>query len=231
MNQNSHTIREIPKEERPYERCKQMGAQALTDSELLAILLRTGTVGESALDLANRVLKDLDPPGLLGLHQLRFEELLAIRGIGEVKAIQLSCISELSKRLAMQEHAHDLCFENPQSVADYYMEDMRHQKQESVKLICLDAKSNLIRACTISKGTANASLVTPREVYIEALKDHAVAIILMHNHPSGDPTPSNEDRAITAMIKKAGDQIGIELLDHIIIGDRQYYSFREQGGS
>ena len=146
-----------------------------------------------------------------------------------MKAIQISCISELAKRLA-KESAHELLsFKDPDSIAQYYMEDLRHDRQERMKLLMLNSRSKLMGETDISKGTVNASLITPRELFIEALQKNAVSIIIMHNHPSGDPAPSTEDMLLTKRIMKAGELIGIELLDHIIIGNNRYISFRREG--
>lgn len=228
MNQ-SNTIKEIPELERPYEKCERRGAAALSDEELLAVLLRTGTRGENALALARRILYHAGETGILGIHQFNRERLMAIKGIGKVKAIQISCISELAKRLSKASYQEALCFSEPSTIAKYYMEDMRHAKQESMKLLMLNTKTRLIGETDISKGTVNASLITPRELFIEALQKNAVSIIIMHNHPSGDPTPSREDMLITRRIFDAGELIGIQLLDHIIIGNNCYMSFREAG--
>lgn len=228
MNQ-SYTMKEIPESERPYEKCRLCGAGKLTDAELLAVLLRTGTRGENALDLARRILYQTGTEGILGIHQFSMERLCKIKGIGTVKAVQISCISELAKRLAKASYSDTLCFSCPSTVASYYMEDMRHEKQEVMKLLMLNSKAKLIGETDISKGTVNASLITPRELFIEALMKNAVSIVLMHNHPSGDPTPSREDMLTTKRILDAGALIGIELLDHIVIGNNCYISFREEG--
>ena len=225
----SNTIKEIPVTERPYEKCEQRGSASLSDEELLAVLLRTGTRGESALALARHILYHAGETGILGIHQFSMVRLMAIKGIGKVKAIQLSCISELAKRLSKATYQEALCFSEPGSIARYYMEDLRHEKQELMKLLMLNTKARLIGETNISKGTVNASLITPRELFIEALQKNAVSIVIMHNHPSGDPTPSREDMLITKRILDAGALIGIELLDHIIIGNNQYISFREEG--
>ena len=155
--------------------------------------------------------------------------LMQIKGVGRVKAIQISCISELAKRLARTSAQDLLSFQNPDTIAKYYMEDLRHEKQEHMKLLMLNTKSKLIGETEISKGTVNASLITPRELFIEALQKNAVSIIIMHNHPSGDPTPSWEDQLTTRRIKEAGALIGIDLLDHIIIGNNCFISFRKEG--
>ncbi|MGE9941259.1 RadC family protein [Bariatricus sp. SGI.161] len=228
MNQ-SNTMKEIPEMERPYEKCEQKGAGSLSDEELLAVLLRTGTHGENALSLARRILYHAGETGILGIHQFNLERLQKIKGIGKVKAIQISCISELAKRLAKASYQDTLSFSCPETVAKYYMEDMRHEKQEQMKLLMLNSRAKLIGETNISKGTVNASLITPRELFIEALQKNAVSIIIMHNHPSGDPTPSREDMLTTKRILDAGALIGIELLDHIIIGNNCYISFREEG--
>lgn len=228
MNQ-TNTMKEMPSTERPYEKCEQRGAQSLSDVELLAVLLRTGTRGENALELSERILYHAGESGILSIHQFNKERLMRIKGIGKVKAIQISCISELAKRLAKASAQELLSFESPDSIARYYMEDLRHEKQEHMKLLMLNTKAKLIGETNISKGTVNASLITPRELFIEALQKNAVSIVILHNHPSGDPTPSREDRLTTRRIQEAGALIGIELLDHIIIGNNCYISFREEG--
>ncbi len=223
-------IKELYDEERPYEKCERFGAENLTDIELLAVLLRTGTRGESALALARRILHpSMYQEGILSIHSWSYEQLLKFKGIGKVKAIQILCISELAKRLAKAVAGKELDFSTPASIAKYYMEDMRHQKQERMKLLLLNTKSRLIGETEISKGTVNASIVSPRELFIEALQKNAVSIILLHNHPSGDPEPSREDVLITKRVQEAGYMIGVELLDHIVIGDNRYVSFKEQG--
>lgn len=222
-------MREMPQDERPYEKCLRLGAERLSDVELLAVLLRTGTRGENAVELSRKILYHAGESGILGIHQFNIERLKKIKGIGEVKAIQISCISELAKRLAKASYQDTVCFTEPKTIAQYYMEDLRHEKQEHMKLLMLNSKAKLLGETTISKGTVNASLITPRELFIEALQKNAVSIILLHNHPSGDPTPSKEDMLTTKRILDAGALIGIELLDHIIIGNNCYISFREEG--
>lgn len=223
-------MKELNNEERPYEKCEKFGACNLTNIELLAILLRTGTRGENSLQLAKRILYPaFGRSGILNIHQWSFEQLMQIKGIGKVKAIQILCISELAKRLAKESAGKELNFNMPGSVAKYYMEDMRHEKREMMKLLLLNTKARLISETDISVGTVNAAVVSPRELFVEALQKNAVSIILMHNHPSGDPTPSREDILITQKIRDAGSLIGVELLDHIIIGNNCYSSFREQG--
>lgn len=222
-------MKEMAEEERPYEKCLRYGAGRLSNVELLAVLLRTGTKGMNSLELAKSILEA--PSGeesLLNIHQITLQKLKRLRGIGKVKAVQILCLSELAKRLAKASAKEGLVFHLPVTIAEYYMEEMRHQKQEHMKLLMLDTKSKLLGESNISKGTVNASLVSPRELFIEALDCGAVSIILLHNHPSGDPTPSQADILFTKRVKEAGELIGISLLDHIIIGNNCYISFAEQ---
>lgn len=228
MNQTCK-MKELSENERPYEKCLRYGAEYLSDTELLAVLLRTGVKGMNSLELAQKILQTpSEGTGLLNIHHLTLQKLKNIRGIGTVKAIQILCLSELAKRLAKTSAGEGLIFNNPSTIAEYYMEELRHQKQEQMKLLMLNTKTKLIGEADISKGTVNASLVSPRELFIEALNQEAVSIILIHNHPSGDPTPSKSDILLTKRVKDAGDLIGIELLDHIIIGNNCYISFSEQ---
>lgn len=221
-------MKDIPNAERPYEKCLKQGAEALSDAELLAVLLRTGTKGENVLALAKRLLYEDGGAGLLGIHQFSFQSLMKLKGIGKVKVVQILCLSELAKRLSKASVEPRLRFSSSQSVAEYYMEDLRHRNQEVMKLLLLNSKAELIDETNISKGTVNASLVTPRELFVEALKKEAVSMILLHNHPSGDPTPSRDDILTTKRISECGLLIGIELLDHIIIGNNCYVSFQEE---
>ena len=224
-------MKHMIEEERPYEKCDRFGAGSLTDVELLAVILRTGTKGESALDLARKLLypeNGMPNRGETHLQSWTKEELMKVHGIGKVKAIQILCLCELSKRLSRLSARSELDFSKPDTIAEYYMEDMRHRNQEHIKLLMLNGRSRLISESEISKGTINMSIISPREIFLEALQKGAVYIILLHNHPSGDPTPSREDILITKRIREAGMILGIELLDHIIIGDNCYVSFAQE---
>lgn len=230
MKHTHLTIKELPVSERPYEKCESYGPQSLSDAELLAVILRSGTKKLRAIDLAVNVLKySSSHPGLKGLNYLTMKELMQIHGIGRVKAIQLLCLTEITKRMAKEVHRDSLKFITPKSISDYYMQDMRHLSREQVLLLMLDSKSKLIKDIIISTGTVNASIMPVREILIKALKEEAVNIILVHNHPSGDPSPSSEDIRVTKRMKEAGHLIGITLMDHIIIGDNRYISLKEQG--
>ncbi|PKM95922.1 MAG: hypothetical protein CVU84_03725 [Firmicutes bacterium HGW-Firmicutes-1] len=228
MNNVRLTVKELPTDERPYEKLEKYGASVLSDAELLAIIIKSGSRRERSIDVAQKVLK-LNTRGLAGIHQLSLKELETIPGIGRVKAIQIKSIAELSTRISKNSAIQKLQISSPGSVANIYMEEMRHLQQEHLKIVLLDTKNNIISDHTISIGTVNASLVNPREVFIHALKNLAVHIIILHNHPSGDPTPSKEDISITKRITEASEIIGIKLLDHIIIGDGKYISLREKG--
>mgnify|MGYP000411704101 CR=1 FL=1 len=153
--------------------------------ELLAVLLRTGTQGENAVDLARRVLYHAGENGILGIHQFNVERLKKIKGIGQVKAIQISCISELAKRLSKASYEETVCFTEPKTIAQYYMEDLRHANQEQMKLLLLNTKSRLIGETDISKGTVNSAVISRGSLFVEALQKNAVSIVLLHNHPSG----------------------------------------------
>lgn len=213
----------------PYEKFISYGAEALTDSELLAIIIRTGTPEMSARELGEAVLKEAGRygNGLLGLYQIPLCELMKIKGIGRVKAIKLKALSELCTRMSQARAKNSLAFTEPHSVADYYMERLRHEKVEHILLLMLDSGLHLLKEELISTGTANASLLSPREVYISAFKSQAAHIMLLHNHPGGNPVPSSNDIEITKKIAAIGKTIDISLLDHIIIGDNSYFSFKE----
>jgi len=229
MKQNKME-RLLPREQRPYEKCQEKGAEALTNQELIAILLRTGSMEESALDLAGRVLKSAPgAEGLKVLSSMSMEQLMQIRGIGKVKAMQLKCICELSRRMAKETAGPFPLLTSPQAIAAYYMEDMRHKNQEELILLMLNGKNRRIGEVMISRGTVNASIVSPREIFLEAFRHHAVSIVLLHNHPSGDPSPSQEDHVLTVRVWEIGQLMELPLLDHIVIGDRCYYSFKERG--
>ncbi len=230
MNELTVTMKHLPPQMQPYEKCISYGPEFLTDAELIACIIRSGTKEYTSVALADQLL-DLrkGKEGLKGLCSLSFEELTSVPGIGRVKAVQIQCVFELAKRMSRQEAKKTLNFSEPDSIAEYYMEDFRHKEQEHILLLLLDNKSNLLGEKLLFTGTVNASIISPREIYLEALKFHAVGIILLHNHPSGDPTPSDADRRITRKVREAGSLLDIPLLDHIIIGDKKYVSFHEEG--
>ena len=196
------------------------------------MILRGGVQGSSSLTLADKILnfsKQTGYSGLLGLFHISMQELMKIHGIGKVKAIQLKCIGELSKRMATAAAKPELSFHHPVTIAKYYMERLRHEEQELLYCMMLDGHNHLSGEQLLSRGTVNATLITPREVFVEAVKYRAVNLILVHNHPGGDPSPSQADLDVTERIYHCGELLGIHLLDHIIIGDHRYVSFREKG--
>ena len=216
-------------QEMPYERFLRFGPEGLTEAELLAIILRTGTRECNAVELAEQVLRRCPYPkeGLLGLYELSLEDLMSIKGIGQVKAVKLKALTELAMRISRARAREGLEFDRPSTVAAYFMEKLRHLDKECVYLVCLDSKGQLLGEYKISDGSVRMSLVSPREIFIQALQCKAVHIMLVHNHPSGDPTPSTSDVEMTRDIQELGEQMDIPLLDHIIIGDNRYSSFKE----
>lgn len=222
-------MNETKTQELPYERFIRFGPENLTERELIAIILRTGTKDKSALELAGQVLDLAKYPreGLLGLYDVSLEELMSIKGIGMVKAVKLKCLAELSMRMSRATAELGLCFTNSKKVAEYFMERLRHRNTECVILVCLDSKGQLLSEKKLSDGSVKMSLISPREIFLEALQCRAVNMILVHNHPSGDPTPSRSDAELTKCVKELGEKMDIPLLDHIIIGDNRYTSFKE----
>jgi DNA repair protein RadC len=220
-------LRDIPHEERPRERMIQYGAGALSHAELLAILLRTGTRHESAIHMAQRILIGIG--GIRGLIDFSLEELTKLKGIGPAKAVQLKAGIELGQRLAKTRLPDTGTVHSPRDVADMLMEQLRYLQKEHFVCLFLNTKNHLIAQETLSIGSLNASIVHPREVFRAAIKCSSASIICAHNHPSGDPTPSPEDIAMTRRLCEAGQIVGIDVLDHIVIGDGEFVSLKEQG--
>ncbi|WNR45843.1 RadC family protein [Paenibacillus roseipurpureus] len=227
MESSSLMLREVPMEERPRERMLQLGAGALSHAELLAILLRTGTVSESAINLANRILSESG--GLRSLVDMSKDQLTQIKGIGDAKALQIQAGIELGRRLAKSSHEERVTIRSPKDIANLMSEDLRYLQKEHFVCLFLNTKNHVVGQETLSMGSLNASIVHPREVFRAAIKRSSASIICVHNHPSGDPTPSPEDISLTARLVEAGTIIGIEVLDHVIIGDQRFISLKEQG--
>lgn len=217
--------------ELPYERFVNCGAKALTDEELLAVMLRTGSKASSPLDIGRKILhmNSNRSKGLSVLHKLTLSELMELDGIGEVKAVRLKCCAEIARRIHKEQNSKDYVFNTPSSIANYYMEQLRHNDREHVILLSLDTKGCMIDESVLSIGTVNRALLSPREVFIQALRARAVNIVLIHNHPAGDPSPSKADIDVTKAVVKLGEALELKLFDHIIIGDNKYMSFYEQG--
>lgn len=227
VNDDPIMIRDVPQDERPRERLLKEGAQTLSNQELIAIILRTGTVNESVLQVSQRLLRQFE--GLKLLKDASVEELTKIKGIGKAKAVQLMASIELGKRFGRLNMDETYTIHSPEDGANYVMEDMRFLQQEHFVSLYLDTKNKVIHKQTVFVGSLNASIVHPREVFKEGLRRSAASIICFHNHPSGDPTPSREDIEVTKRLVEAGKIIGIDVLDHIVIGDRSYVSLKEKG--
>ena len=222
-----YTIKELPVDERPRERLVQFGAHALSSAELLAILLRTGTPEMTALQLAQHLLTSMG--SLRAIASAKPSELAQVKGIGLAKAAQLLAAVELGRRIALEEMGEQPAITRPEDVYALLHHQLRDEKQEHVIVLLLNTKNRVIRQTTVTKGTLDSSLLHPREVFREAIRHSASSIILAHNHPSGDPTPSNEDVQLTKRIYQAGQLVGIDLLDHVILGDGRWISLRSQG--
>lgn len=225
--ERNYTIKELPMTERPREKLYINGPEALSNEELIAIIIRTGNKNDSAIDLARKILSR-DNRGLISLRDTTLQELMEIKGVGECKAAQILAAIELGKRINYKDALNKVKINEPTTIANLYMDEMRYLQKEHFKVLLLDTKNQIIVTEEISVGTLNASIVHPRDVFKVAIKRNANSIILIHNHPSGDPTPSNEDINITNRLIDSGNLIGIKVLDHIIIGDNRYISFKEK---
>lgn len=225
---NNLKILDIPKEERPIEKLANFGADTLSDQELLAIILRCGAKGENVLTLSNRILSETD--GLNGLLNISYEDIVKIRGIKSVKGAQIIALAELFRRFnSLKSNVNRVKIKSPKDLGDMLSSEWIGVNQEILRLIVLNTKNNIIKIRDIFKGTLDSSIVHPREIYSEAIKCGGASIIICHNHPSGDPSPSREDINITLRIEECGKILGIKLLDHIIIGNKKYISLKEKG--
>ncbi|NBJ68666.1 MULTISPECIES: DNA repair protein RadC [Clostridia] len=220
-------IKDVPKDDRPRERLLKNGPAYVSNAELLAILLGSGTREESVISLANRLLMHFE--GLKLLNDATIEELTAIKGIGTAKGVLLLAAMELGKRMNGFQPEERYVIRSPEDGAYYVMEELRSLNQEHFVALYLNTKNQIIHRQTIFIGSLNASIVHPREVYREAIKRSAASVIVAHNHPSGDPAPSQEDIYVTRRLVESGKMIGIELIDHLIIGNRNYVSLKEKG--
>lgn len=225
---NHLTIKELPDSEKPYEKFLKYGPGSLSDAELLAVIIKSGTKGLKSVEVAQNLLNQKNR-NLLNLYDISYEEMTKISGIGKVKAIQLKCIAELSNRITAYKYEKQVVLRDAHSIAVYYMEQLRHESQEHLIVCMFDSKCKLIGDEVITKGSVNSSIVPPREIFLSALKKKAVHIVLLHNHPSGVALPSAEDTEVTERIAQAGKLLDIPLSDHIIIGDHNYFSYRESG--
>ena len=226
-------MKELPISERPYEKLELYGPETLSNAELLAIIIKTGTKEENSVQLAQKILNLNDKTNKSDLRficDVSIEEFMQIKGIGKVKAIQLKAIGELTKRISKPIDRKTIKIKSTKDVADLVMQELRYEKREIVKVIILNNKNIVIRIINISMGGSNFACIAPKEILAEAIKTGSPKIILVHNHPSGDPTPSKEDFRITDRIYECADIMGIELLDHVVIGDGTFESILKGKG-
>lgn len=220
-------MKELPISERPYEKLELYGADKLTNSELLAIIIKTGTKDETAVSLAQRILKlndTVQTEDLSFLQNISISEYMSIKGIGKVKAIQLIALGEIAKRINKPINKQNIKIKSSKDVANLLMNELRNEKREKVKIILLNSKNIVMKIKDISYGGTNFAMIETREILEEVIKNQAPKMILIHNHPSGDVTPSKADFCMTDRIYDAAKLVGVELLDHIIIGDNKFES-------
>lgn len=223
-------IKEWPEDERPREKMLKQGVGSLTNAELLALIIRTGdtATGKSAIDLGREIIAHFGD-NLRELGSAGLAEICTIKGMGPAKATGIKAAFTLAARFQARRLEHLDRFTSPRQVFDYFHHEFRDSRKEYFLILLLDGKNRIIRRVQVSEGSLNQSIVHPREVFLPAVKESAAAIILVHNHPTGDPAPSSEDIAITRRLREAGEIMGIKVLDHIIIGDGEFVSFVERG--
>lgn len=224
----------MPADERPQEKLIKFGPDYLSNAELLALIIRTGnSKGDSAIDTATKVLRSLrsanDSNGLNSLKNASLSDLMEVDGIGEAKAAMILAAVQLGIRLAVSSNGSKIRVTSPSIAANYVLSEMSVLEQEHFRIMTLNTKKEINFIREISKGTINMTIVHSREVFRVAISDNAHSIILLHNHPTGDPSPSKEDIKLTKNLLEASKIIGIDILDHIIIGDNKYFSFLEEG--
>ncbi len=219
-------MKELPISERPYEKLEMYGANSLSNAELLAIIIKTGTKEESSVTIAQKILNlnEDRKNNLKFLQDISINELTKIKGIGKIKAIQLKAVSELTKRMSRPITNNKIKITCPQDVANLLIDELKNEKRELVKVLILNSKNIIIKILDVSYGSSNLAIVTPKDILAEVIKMEAPKIILVHNHPSGDPLPSKADMAFTDRLIEASKLLGVELLDHIVIGHDSYES-------
>jgi len=226
---SKQTIKEWPKEDRPREKLLELGARALSDTELLAIVLRTGnaSTGESAIDHARFLLRHFN--GLKGLDDASSGEIGTVKGIGQAKIAQIKACLEIAKRLGNHKWQAGEPLRSSEDVFRHFRDSLEKEKRELFYVVLLNNKNRKIREVKVSEGSLTASLVHPREVYNPVIRESAAAVIFVHNHPSGDPAPSQEDIEITRRLKEVGEVMGVRVLDHVVVGHDRYFSFSDRG--
>lgn len=223
----TYRITDLAEADRPRERLARLGAQALSDGELLAILLRVGVSGENAVEVGNRVLRELG--GLPGIHRAAYEEVLETRGIGPAKAAQIKAAIELGRRIAIASPDDRPAIHSPGDAANLVLYEMGALDQEELRVLLLDTRNRVLSAITLYRGSLNSSQIRVAEIFKSAIRANSASIIVLHNHPSGDPTPSPEDVAVTRSIVQAGKLLDIDVLDHLVIGHNRWVSLKERG--
>ncbi len=223
----TYRITDLAESERPRERLARLGPQSLSNAELIAILLRVGVRGENAVQVGQRLLQTFN--GLGGLHRAAFEEVCAQHGIGEAKAAQIKAAIELGRRLTLESPEEQPVITSPADAARLVQYEMSALEQEELRVLLLDTRNRVQKISTVYRGSLNSSQVRVGEVFKEAIRSNAAAIIVVHNHPSGDPSPSPEDVAITRAIREAGKLLDVKVLDHLVIGRGRFVSLKERG--
>lgn len=222
-----YRITDMATSERPRERLARLGPEALTNAELVAILLRSGVPGLNALQLAQRVL--MESGGLTGLHRVSFDELRRYRGLGPAKAAQLKAAVEMGRRLAVATPEERPVIQSPEDAAGLVLYEMGALEREQLRVLILDTRNRLVRTREVYRGSLNSSWIRIGEVFRDAVRLNAAAVIIAHNHPSRDPTPSPEDVAVTKAMVEAGKLLDIEVLDHLVVGQGRYVSMKTKG--
>jgi len=222
-----YRIQDLHKSERPRERLASLGPQALTNAELIAILLRIGVSGESAIEVAQRLLNKFR--GIRGLHRAPIDELIEQHGLGEAKASQIKAAIELGRRLTLESLEERPSINSPSDAASLVQYEMSALEQEHLRVLLLDRRNRVLEIVEVYKGSVNSSQVRVGELFKEAIRKNASALIVIHNHPSGDPTPSPDDVAVTRAIVQAGKLLDVEVLDHLVIGYERWVSLKERG--
>ncbi len=219
-------MKELPISERPYEKLEMYGAHTLSNAELLAIIIKSGTKSESSISTAQKILsmKNKNSDSLRFMQDMSIEEFMRIKGIGKVKAIQLKAVCEIAKRMSRPINDTQIQITGPQDVANLLMDELKYEKREIVRVVILNSKNIVLKITDICLGSNNSAILKPKDALIDAIKMGAPKIILVHNHPSGDVEPSKSDIEFTERLKEASSIVGIQLLDHIIIGDSKYES-------
>ncbi|MFD2829699.1 RadC family protein [Corticicoccus populi] len=218
-------IKEMHSSDKPRERLMIYGPDKLTNQELLGIIINSGSKDASSLTLASRIIKDMK--SIRELRDVTLQELMSVKGIGEAKAVTILSVIELAVRMHSHSLEEEVYIKSPEDVSNLLMEQMRYYQQEHFVVLFLSTKNMVIHQETMFKGSLNTSIVHPREIYKSAVKRSAAAIICVHNHPSGDPAPSKEDIEVTKRLVECGELIGVDFLDHIIIGSGRYLSLKE----